>query len=495
MKHRYLIILSLFLLQGFLFAQSSTSLPRLEPDPKAFEFARIERTRNYFWYEILDMALWASGTGYSKDGALLNEGAAARTAIFSAGESLPALKDLPAAKADQGDFLLNYMHQRFLKTYAERQTRLDLLVTTGRYNCVSSAVLYTILASAIGLESRGILTKDHAFVQVNTGTELVDVETTNPYGYNPGSKKEFHDRFGNTTGFAYVAPQNYRDRSVLTQLELVSLILTNRIADLESRGYFNEAVGLAVDKAALLSMRSNPSNSPFFMNPQKDVVDRVFNYGASLIKAGREEDALKWADLASPGYPDSRWQDFNYAAMNNLLLKMIQAKKVSDARIMLDMEASRFNPVNYNKLEVMVTEAELVQVTTLASTTEEAERALEIITRTEGRGLISAARITELRNFVLLKEAERRSKASGWQGAITYMESVINRYGSNPQLQNALKTYKSNRVIDLHNQFADLYNARKYEDARLFILNALQEFPGDRQLLSDQSMVEKALKQ
>ncbi len=491
MKQVFFIIISFFLFCGFLYGQSNIGQPRLEPDARAFEFAKIGSSREYLWHEILDMALWASGADFVNR----NEGSEARAAIISSGETLAESEDMPPSKEDQGEYLLDYLYRNFLKNYSERQTRLDVLVSSGRYNCVSSAVLYTILASSIGLASNGVLTKDHAFVQVNTGTELVDVETTTAYGYDPGSKKDFHDGFGNTTGFAYVAPRNYRDRSSISQLELVSIILSNRIADLESRGFFADAVGIAVDKAALLSMRLNPSDSPFFTDPYKDVTDRVFNYGASLIQAGKNEEALAWADTAESRYPDNRWQDFIFAAMNNRLLKMIQTKQIADARIFLDTEASRLSAEHYTSLEMMVTESELAQLSTQASGAEEAERALEKIALIERQGLISNARILELRTFVILKEAERRSKSSGWQEAAVYTENAINTYGSQSQLQNALRVYKNNQVVDLHNQFASLFNARNYEEAHRFIQNALQEFPGNRQLSSDLRTVERALNQ
>lgn len=494
MKNFFPIFISFFLFQNFLLAQSNFNMPRLESDPKAFEFAQLGQHRNYLWHEIIDMALWASGVSYSQDGTFQSEGSAARNKIFAAGEVLIESNDLPPAQEDQGEYLLNYMHRTFLRNYSERQTRLDVLVSTGRYNCVSSAVLYAILASAIGLETTGVLTKDHAFIQVRTAAELIDVETTNLYGYNPGTKTEFHDRFGNTTGFAYVAPRNYRDRGSISQLELVSLILSNRIVDLESRRNFSEAVGIAIDRAALLSMRLNPSDSPFFTDPEKDVIDRIFNYGASLIQNGKEEDALAWAAAAEGRYPDERWQNFVFTAMNNFLVKMTRAKKITDARIFLDANASRFNPEDFTKLDMLVSDAELVQVTTSVNSAEESEQALEKIARAESLGIIPRERILELRTFVLLKESERRAKNADRQEAITYLESAVGKYNNLPELQKALAVHKNNRAIDFHNQFAVLFNAKKYEEARRVVENALQEFPGNRQLTSDLRMIENAMK-
>jgi tetratricopeptide (TPR) repeat protein len=486
MKSIFLIVICFF--QGFIFAQVNTKEPRLDADPKAFEFAQIGQTRNYSWQEILDIALWASGADYSNENAV-------KTSIIVSAESLPTSNELPPNKNNQGEYLLDYMHRTFLRNYSERQTRLDVLVNTGRFNCVSSAVLYSILASSIELETNGILTKDHAFVQVNIGAELIDVETTNSYGYNPGSKKDFHDGFGNTTGFAYVAPRNYRDRAAISQLELVSLILTNRIADLESRNFFADAVGIAIDRAALLSARGNQSSSPFFTDPEKDVLDRIFNYGASLIQDGNEEEALTWADKAENRYPDDRWQNFVFTAANNHLAKMIQSKKVADARFFLDTEANRFNPENYTKLQTLVTDAEIVQLTSSISSSEETELALEKLSQIETQNIVSAERILELRTLVVLKESERRAKNANWLEAIIYLESAVNNYRNVPELQKALALYKNNRAIDFHNQFAALFNARKFDEAKQILQNALEEFPGNRQLSSDLRMVERAMNQ
>jgi hypothetical protein len=255
------------------------------------------------------------------------------------------------------------MHRRFLKSYSEHQTRLDQLLSSGRYNCVSSAVLYMLLASSVGLEVTGVMTRDHAFVTVNAGTELIDVETTNPYGFDPGNRREFHDGFGRTTGFAYVPARNYRDRTSINQLELVSLILHNRIVEAESRNRYAEAVALALDRAALLSAQRGVPDAPFFEAPEKDLMDRLYNFGAALIRGGKEEEALRWAACAGARYPGTRWQEMTFAALNNLLGKHIRAQRITEAREALSLHAPSLNPGNLAKLDALVLDAELLRLT------------------------------------------------------------------------------------------------------------------------------------
>jgi tetratricopeptide (TPR) repeat protein len=484
----FILILAELLCIPYLPAQT-IQFPPLEPDPRALEFAR---RGNYSWQDIGEIALWASTTG-TQDA---SNGTVQAELIRNTVAELLSMPDLSADAKDRGEFILTFVHQRFLKGYVENQTRLDEIFRTGRYNCVSSAVLYTLFAAALGLDVSGVMTRDHAFVTVNTGAEIIDVETTNPMGFDPGNRREFHDGFGKLTGYAYVPARNYRDRAPISQLELVSLILTNRIAELEKRNRFSEAVPLAINRAALLRDRPNPVSSPFFTDPQRDMIDRLLNYGSSLMKSGQEAPALQWAILASSRYPgDERWQEFSYAALNNLLVKLVQSRRIADARNTLDTNAAILSRDNLNRLEALVLDAELVQRSTAARTAEETQALLQAIDTARSRGIITESRIRELRTFIILKEGERLSSSEGSLTAISYINAAIAEYGRDSQLENALRIYRNNRMAELHNAFAALYNSGDYDRAARFIRTALEEFPGNRNLTQDLNLVERALKE
>jgi tetratricopeptide (TPR) repeat protein len=471
--------------------------PALEPDPKAYEFAGYG---TYSWQDIGEIALWASAVGTTAGTTGTDNTAPQSALIRDAAAELLAMPDLPADPKARGEFVLTFVHQRFLKGYVEHQTRLDEIFRTGRYNCVSSAVLYAIFATAAGLDVRGVMTRDHAFITVNTGAELIDVETTNPMGFEPGNRREFHDGFGTVTGFAYVPARNYRDRTPISQLELVSLILSNRVAELESRNRYHEAVPLAINRAALLRDRGtngspDPVSSGFFVDPKRDLTDRLLNYGSSLIKSGQEARALEWAALAGGRYPydETRWQEFTYAALNNLLVKFVRGKRTEDARASLEANAAILSRDNFDRLDAMVLDAELMQRSTAIQTSEEAEAVLLTIDNTRSRGVLTENRIKELRNFIILKEGERLSVSGGVRAAISYTEAAIARYGRDTKLENALRVYRSNLQAELHNTFADLYNRGDYDGAGRFIRTALEEFPGNRSLTQDLNLAEKAL--
>jgi hypothetical protein len=356
---------------------------------------------------------------------------------------------------------------------------------------VSSAVLYSILGTALGLEIQGVMTRDHALVTLKAGNEGIDVETTNPYGFDPGNRREFHDAFGALTGFAYVPARNYRDRTLISRIELISLIFTNRISEMESRRRFGEAIPLAVNRAALLEGRKNPSPSPLFPDPVTNLMDRLFNYGASLIQGGQETEALRWAVLAGERYPSRRWEEFNYTALNNLFIKELAAGRIARARETLTRYAPRLKSEDARSLEALILDAELVKLSGKITSPAAAEAGLASVEAAEARSLLSSRRLAELKTFFLLKAGELRAAEAGWAAAGAYTGTLLDRYGPNRQVEEQLRTFRSNRVAELHNSFAAAYNRRDYAEARRIIAGALEDFPGNRQLLQDRELAER----
>ena len=471
---QFVIVFLLFV--PILHAQTQTTFPDLAADPRAEAYARRE---NYTWEDLAEISLWASA----------GETDSAMEAIRKAAGELGA--ELPADSEVRGEYILRFMHQKLLKSYSALQTRMDTLLANGRYNCVSSAVLYLILAQSAGLQARGVMTKDHAFVTVQTAGQWIDVETTNPYGFDPGNRKDFHDQFGKLTGFAYVPAGNYRDRKTISPLELVSLILSNRIVELESRGRFGEAVSLAINRAALLT-GSQETDSPFFEDPRQDLMNRIFNFGASLLNAGKEEDALKWAALAGAKYPDGeRWQEFIVAAVHNHIVKFMQQKRSPEARAFLIHNMPVLSPANYTRLEAVVLDGELTELAAAITKTEDAPAVLAAIDLAQG--VLPGERISELRTFVISKASSFLSSGRNpnWSAAIAYIEAALKQYGTNRQLEQALRTYRSNLAVEYHNRFAEVFNKRSFDEAERILAEALELFPDNRQLLSDQRAVER----
>jgi tetratricopeptide (TPR) repeat protein len=482
-------ILVFIAVQTAVYSQASV-FPRLQPDPKALEFHRLGEDGGYSWTVLAQISLWASG----------NTSAANLEKIRTAAETIKNAADLPDTYEGKAEYILTFMHKNLIKSYSLYQTRVDTMLSTGRYNCVSSAVLYMILCESMGIHTNGVMTKDHAFISIPIGDTIIDVETTNAYGFDPGNRKEFHDQFGKLTGFSYVPAKNYRDRETISQIELVSLILNNRIADHERVNQFAESVPIAIDRAALLegnALKVEPATEihrAIFTDPRIDLLDRLYNYGAMLLRAGKEEDCLRWAAAASPVYPDEkRWQEFIMAAVNNNQTKLLKANKFADARKFLEGQKNVLSQANYDKLETILVESELLGKANQIRTAADGDSVINAIDLARNGGKMPEKRAVELITFAIQKTASSVSAPPGgnWRAAIQYIEASISRFGANRELEQALNLYRNNLATDFHNRFATEWNKKNYDEAERILNEGLGEFPKDRQLLSDKQIVTK----
>jgi len=105
------------------------------------------------------------------------------------------LRPTMAAAADdwhRGYELNRAMHRELfngestdLAGYQFEQARLTGIFTTGRYNCLSSTVLYVVLARAFGLPVRAAVVPTHVFAEIGApGSKVFEVETTSNKGFD-----------------------------------------------------------------------------------------------------------------------------------------------------------------------------------------------------------------------------------------------------------------------------------------------------------------------
>lgn len=488
-------------------AQSSVDpfwkgLVRIEPDPRALQFADAvtqERKNNgeVGWETLLNASLWASGADEGPPGSTTAQNGPSDPSQ-KLRKVIEKLRTDGGPRGDgrtKGEAVLSLMYQDFLRAYSERQTRLDVLLRTGYYNCVSSAVLYTIMGRSVGLDVQGVATRDHAFCLLRLGDVSVDVETTSSLGFDPGSKTEFHDAFGRLTGFAYVPPRNYADRTNLDPMELVSLILSNRVAEADAAFRFADSVGYSVDRLALLSYEASNAPSEVYAKAQNELVERLLNFGTALARGGKEDSALEWAAYAQMRFgQDQRWLDFCYSALNNLVVQDLRRGNYPGGRSHLNQWASLVAEDKRKVLDTLLTDGELTAQVQAAHDPVAWASADAAIAQAQSEGRIGAPRAVELRVFGALSEAQGAAKTGGYGAALQVLDRSIARLGPEGPLVNAQRLFRSNRVAELHNGFAELFNQRRFDEARRYILSALQEFPQENRLQQDLDIVEKNIR-
>lgn len=414
------LFLLLMSLSSLIIAQTTSAAARLDPIVEAGQLAAIEEP---FDLDIFIRAAFVF-SGVSR-GELAKAGAEIRVHLAALRQELAGIAD-PRERAEAA---LAFMHETILKRYDERQTRLDVLLSRGSYNCVSSGILYAIFLKALELKVWGVRTADHAFCRVQAGDKAFDVETTSPFGFDPGTRKEFTDNFGQVTGYSYVPPSNYRDRRDIGEGELLGLILFNRTAFSSERRHYAQAVPPAVDAYALLQDSES----------HERMITALLNLASWYGMNRRFEEALTFLDQAALRYGEDRLDALRGDLIHNWALSLVQRGEFVEAEELLDLQL-------------------------------------------EG-GCMAEQEWREL--TVYLYQLRAQSSASGdFSEAARLIQEGINKVGSD---QSLIKSYE----VYIHNSVVTLVRAERYQDALSVLEEALSQVPTSRVLQNDKSMILK----
>lgn len=479
---------------------------------------------------LVDAALLASGIEPDRM-------AAYESRVNSLLAKLRAETGTSADPAALGEAVLAFLHREVFASYETDATTLDLALDAGRYNCVSSALLYMIAARSLGLEVIGIKTPDHAFcvlvvpAAAGGARREIDIETTNRYGFDPGNKKEFTDSFGRVTGYAYTPPGAYARREKIEDRSFVGLILSNRASLLERRGRYREALRLGLDLDALAP---GPESRNFLLDRVNNVAadlsrrrafagatafaqaavaafgevprlvelhrSAALNEATALAGAGRWEEALDTAGAliagTGPAKADGAGRELGSlveACVGSLAGAKIAASDFAGARAVLSARQGLLEQAAgsaaVSALALRINEAELADVAMRLPFRE----ALAAANKALAEGSVSRARWDELAAYLYGTEANRLAATGDYLGAAAIAEEGA---GTVPAKAGALKRFAADVrrafVAKAHNNFARLYNARDYGGALRVIQEALALLPGDPTLAADLEAARKA---
>jgi hypothetical protein len=443
--------------------------PRLAPNPDLASIGALGPSLGAS--EFARAALLASGATGARAEALARE-------LEGHAEALIGSLARESDPKRRGEAALGYLYDAILIRYSEYQTLVDRALEQGDYNCVSSAVLYLYLAKSLGLDATGVETPDHAFCSVFIQGGRVDVETTNPYGFEPGVKKALESSDPRIKRYTVVPASSYRNRKDVDDRRMVALILNNRIATLERAGRFAEAVGLAVDAHALQG--GGPAG--------KELAERFMNYAGALANGKRELEALAFIEAARDAWgPYPRYQEVFTAAAGNLAARAMAAMDFAAAEEVLarwgdEMEGGQFASIRaalrYNQLGAIAETASL-------------DEFLPLLRAAHAEGSLSPKDYASLAVYAYSKEADRFARAGDWPRAAAIAQAGAESLAGNAELLRMASTYRANHAIALHNDFAALWNAGDFAAARRVVEEGLALYPGDARLKSDLAALQR----
>jgi hypothetical protein len=422
----------------------------------------------------------------------------------------------------KAEAVLSFLHKGTLRAYREDATTLDGILDSGIYNCVSSAILYAIAARSVGIAASAVRTQDHAFCRVSIGDRGYDVETTNPYGFDPGNKKEFKDSFGRATGYAYVAPGGYGDRREIGAGELAGLILSNRSSMLERQGRYAEATRLGADYAAICP---GPDSRSFLVDRVNNLVAGLesrrdfagaeaaaraalaampgeaklaalarmasYNKAVALGQAGDWAAAFDASVLvaADRGGRDAEASSLVASSLQGLALLYARSGDFALSRAAVAERAVRAGPEATAAAYAVVGEMELVR----AANELPFAQAEATADRIFAAGEVSRARYAQALGAIYGNEAARMGSSGDYLGGAALAERGAAKLQGDRSLARLAADLRHNFVAEAHNRFARLYNGGDYKGAAAVLESALLALPGDATLAKDLKAAEAAL--
>ena len=110
-----------------------------------------------------------------------------------------AVGNLPTERS-RARAILTWLHGNVLERYRARHSKLTEVLETGDYNCVSATLLFNGLLRRFGIQSRVVDSPTHVLSHAFVDGTWVEVETTNPRGFDPFRSEDEYNAFLRSRG-------------------------------------------------------------------------------------------------------------------------------------------------------------------------------------------------------------------------------------------------------------------------------------------------------
>ncbi len=404
----------------------------------------------------------------------------------------PSFMDL--GLEERGRAVLKLLYEEYLTAYNLDQTRTNVALQTGVYNCVSSALLYMAAAKAAGLDVRGQKTTEHAFCSIyvpgNKPETLrrIDVETTNPYGFNPGSREEIENE-DKIKGYYVVPKKYYANRQEISDKAFAGLLAGNICSYCIEENDYVKAVPLGAARYELVRQEKSAVTTQI----RRDFDVLAANYvNTEVGNALVFEEYVNWYT----SFID-RWgmTDFLQKAMDtalyNLLVLCFQEKDYQQAAQSFEKYKS------YVTAKQITTCQDLLADTFFSSTLEDlsAQEQIDLINATLARPE-NAHEAFQKRGQLYLENAwlailNACMKARDYEKGYYKAEEGLAQLPKSSKIKTMRQNFYSNVIAIIHNNFADEANKGNYTRAREILEEGLVKFPNDKTLKSDLQLLNK----
>jgi hypothetical protein len=366
---------------------------------------------------------------------------------------------------------LQLLYSVLLSSYEDNQTFVNTALTTGVYNCVSSDVLFMYCMKRANIPVTAVETPLHAFCTVTVDGRNVDVETTNPYGFDPGVKKELPSGASPQKKYVTVPAKKYANRRNVDDRRFLSLIYNNRMSILQQQKRDGETVGLALD--AMLLQSGSPQSFTTFSQC-------VYNTAVGCTADGRDEDGLALVAQAQDLLgPSQVYRTYASAAVGSILNRYMKDNDFDSAFAALERYKPLLDEADYRDMR----EGTLVNSLNHAVTARPLGQALSLIAQNQSE--LSADDYVKLSAFAYSNAAAAVASGGAWLDAAALLEKGIAAFPSAGTLSNQRSVYRRNYTVEVHNKAAALYNAGDKEGALAAVREGLAQVSDSAILQND----------
>ena len=490
-----LIFSSLFFLAGTMaFSQTEEDFQQLTVpmDPAFTYISQYERDTGLFSSSLTGTDLIKVGLDFSSCAA---ETAAGQVVMGQYNKLVQEVQSPQYQKmeaAERGEAILRLIYRDVLKKYVKLESSIDVMFQKGQYNCVSSTILYVALAKEAGFETVIYKTKDHCFCAIKIEDRLIEVETTNPYGFDPGTKKALPAQKNGRSSWAVIPQKSYQNKIIVSDRVLASLVGGNISTLAMKNNDYRLAVPLSIARYELT--RKEETTGAQQVKEEFDVV--TTNYVFHLQRMGRPKAALEWMDKAISKWEISLiWQDCIDVVVHNSVVQYLNQAQVQEAQGIFEAWEQRLSERAREEVALNL----FIGSMDAGITNLEPAEALAFLQTMEGDPMAStvkrAAKLKENREYVWQRQIKTLVDQQKYLEAAAVARQGVLSLGTSATLSNLEKQCLNNHAIIVHNSYAALFNQQKYQEALEVVQQGLMEVPGNRTLQSDLKKVQQAMKQ
>lgn len=495
-QRKIFLFTGVFLISASLFAQAKTGEEDLRghavPQEPAFTYiSQYERDTGLFSPSLTGLDLIKVGLDFSSCPAETEEG---QVVLAQYNKLVQEVQSAPYQRmplAERGEAVLRLMYRDVLKKYVLIESSIATMFQKGQYNCVSATLLYVALAKEAGLETVIYRTTDHNFCAIKAEDRLIEVETTNPYGFDPGTKKALPANKSGGSSWAVIPQRYYNNKSIISDRVLASLVGGNISTLAMKRNDYGLAVPLSIARYEFT--RKEDTTGAQQVKNEFDIV--LTNYVYHLQDVGRHVVALDWMKSATEKWDISTtWQKCIDVVVHNSVAFYLNHGKVQDAQAVYDnweenLTAKSQEEVALNlfigTMDAGMKDVEPAQALAFLQTMEQHPMASTI------KG---AAKLKENREYAWQQQIKLLVDQQKFLEAAAVARQGVQSLGTSRVLSNLEKQCLNNHAVTVHNRYADLFNQKKYQEALEVVQQGLMEVPGNRTLQSDLTKVQRAMR-